>query len=142
MTEEHKYDGNLMRDPIRAMEPPLPVCVPPTATVDDVLNLLVARKIGCVLVTEKGHVLGIFSERDALMRINVDVEKFRQDPISKYMTVNPDSLDMDDKIAMAVQRMEQRGYRHLPILEDGHVSGITSIRGILQYIHEAHIELE
>jgi CBS domain-containing protein len=135
-------ERSLLRDPIRALDPHLPVCVTPATTVAQVLTLLVNRRIGCVLVAENGHLLGIFTERDAVRRLGAEFKLHREEPISKFMTARPESLEIDDKIAFAVHRMDLGGYRHVPILDEGHISGVISVRDILRYIAEDRLELD
>ncbi len=111
-----------------------PITVSPNTPVGDVLNLLVERRIGCVLVTEHDNLVGIFSERDALMRLNVNAARHAKAPVSEFMTPNPESLDLDDKIAFALHKMDVGHYRHLPLLDDNRVAAIISVRDILRFI--------
>ena len=51
---------------------------------------------------------------------------------------SPETLEIGAKVAFAVQRMEVGGYRHLPIVGDtGELTGIISVRDILQYLTES-----
>ena len=45
-------------------------------------------------------------------------------PISELMTPNPEALDLDDKIAFALHKMDVGHYRHVPLLDDGRVAHI------------------
>ena len=110
--------------------------VEPGAPVSLVLQLLVAHAVGCAVVVEDGEPVGIFSERDALLRLNVDAAEHGDRPISDFMTPNPQTLDIENKIAFALQRMDAGGYRHVPIMTDGVVSGIISVRDVLNYLSE------
>ena len=79
--------------------------------------------------------VGVFSERDALRRIGVDVADHADAPVSEFMTPNPQSLDADAKIAFAVRMMNLGGYRHIPVLNDnGQPTGVISVRDILDYL--------
>jgi CBS domain-containing protein len=79
--------------------------------------------------------LGIFSERDALRKLNVRSAELGSQPVSKFMTANPQTLVAHAKIAYAVQRMDLGGYRHLPIVDDeGKLLGIISARDIINYL--------
>ena len=60
--------------------------------VGDVLKTMVDRGIGCMMIVDGDRLLGIFSERDALMRLNVDAAKMADRPVSEFMTVNPATL--------------------------------------------------
>ena len=77
------------------------------------------------------NALGIFSEVDALMKINTNVAQYADRPMSSVMTPNPVALEMEDRIAFALHKMHVGGYRHLPIMEQGRLVGVISIRDIL-----------
>ena len=68
------------------------------------------------MVVDNGKLVGIFSERDALMKLNIDAPKFLKRPISQFMTPDPVTLETNDKIAFALHKMNVGGYRHIPIL--------------------------
>ncbi len=133
-------EQGLLKDRIGSLNPKKPFTVAPSARVRDVLVKMATlgeKGIGCVIVSEGDQVVGIFSERDALRKINVDITTLGDRPISEFMTPNPQMLEAGAKIAFAVQRMDLGGYRHVPILdESGAVSGIISVRDILRYVTE------
>lgn len=129
-------EDDLMRDRIERLWPKTPSKVAPNTAVREVLNKMVGETIGCVMVVEDDNLVGIFSERDALMKLNTDAAKFLDRPISQFMTPNPDTLKTSDKIAFALQKMNVGGYRHIPILFDGKLAGVISIRDILRYLTE------
>ena len=103
----------------------------------DVLRLMVERKIGSVFVVEDDRLLGVFSERDALIKLNTDVDKLSDKPISDFMTSKVETLDDSAKIAFAVQRMDLGSFRHVPIVnEEGTPVGVISARDILRYVSQ------
>jgi CBS domain-containing protein len=127
-------ERGLLEDSIEVLTPKRPLTVSPDTPVGDVLQTLVQKSIGCVLVVEKDEVIGIFSERDALMRLNVDAADLFENPVSQFMTPSPETLQASDKIAFALHKMDLGGYRHIPILKDGKVNGVISVRDILRYM--------
>lgn len=129
-------EADLMRDRIERLWPKSPSTVPPDMPVGDVLQKMVGETIGCVMVVDRGELVGIFSERDALMKLNVDAARYFAKPISQFMTPRPVTLETSDKIAFALHKMNVGGYRHLPILFDGKLAGVISIRDILRYLTE------
>jgi CBS domain-containing protein len=129
-------EADLLRDRIERLWPKSPSTVSPDATVGDVLKKMVDERIGCVMVVDKGKLAGIFSERDALMKLNTDASKFLSRPISQFMTPDPVTLETNDKIAFALHKMNVGGYRHVPILFQGKLAGVISIRDILRYLTE------
>lgn len=122
-----------------------PIVVEPTTRVADVLRLLVDRSVGCVVVVERGstgdagqeRVVGIFSERDALIRLNTEAAQLGDRPISEFMTAPAETLEADACIAFALHKMDLGGYRHMPVVTEGRVTGVISIRDILRYITDS-----
>jgi CBS domain-containing protein len=128
----------MLRDRLSALNPSRPVAsVAPATKIRDVLALLAQRSIGCVLITEDDHILGIFSERDVLLKLNTQAVKFLDRPVSEFMTRDPQSLDSEAKVAFAIHRMSIGGYRHLPVT-DAHGSPVAmvSVRDVLRYLTE------
>lgn len=129
-------EADLLRDRIERLWPKTPSTVSPETTVAEVLKKMIGETIGCVMIVDKGELVGIFSERDALMKLNVDAAKAFDKPISQFMTQRPVTLETNDKIAFALHKMNLGGYRHVPILFDGKLAGVISIRDILRYLTE------
>lgn len=127
----------LLADRLKDLDPKTPVVVDLETTVNEALKLLVEKHIGCVFVVEDEKVVGVFSERDALIRLNVDFTKLGDRPIAEFMTPRPQSLDGSARVVYAVRLMDQGGYRHVPITNDeGGPTGVISVRDILAYLTE------
>lgn len=129
-----QLERSIWKDQISLLAPRPPLSVSPETPVVDVLKLLVDRSIGCVPVVAENRIVGIFSERDALLRLNTEATKLAQRPVSEFMTPAVETLQLDDRIAFALHKMDVGGYRHLPILEQGELRGIISVRDILTYM--------
>ncbi len=130
-------DRTLHREKLAALENSDPITVTPDATVGECLKLLVEKSIGVVLVVQGDQLVGIFSERDALMRLNVAANDLYDRPISEFMTPNPETLTVEAKLAYALHKMDLGGYRHIPTVdEEGHFQGIVSVRDVLRRITE------
>ena len=137
-TDEPALHGRVERSlmtPVSILSPSALVTVAATATLADAIQLMIDRRVGCMMVVDGDRLLGIFSERDAMLRLNVDAAKLASRPVSEVMTVNPATLRARDKIAFALHRMNVGGFRHLPILDnDDKLIGVISIRDILRYL--------
>lgn len=127
-------EQGLLKDRIEVLTPNQPSTVSPETPICEVLSQMVAERIGCVMVVDGGQLVGIFSEYDAVRRVNVDAATYAQRPIRAVMTPAPITLECKDKIAFALHKMHVGGYRHLPILTDGKLTGVISIRDILNYL--------
>jgi CBS domain-containing protein len=132
-----EVERGLLRDRIAILQPRAPIVVEPEMPVLHAVRIMLDHKIGCVLVVKDARLLGIFSERDALLRLGDDPREWKDRPVSDFMTPNPQTLDMSAKVAFALQRMDQGGYRHVPIVdEQQRPIGIISVRDILRYLTE------
>ena len=129
-------ERGLLKDRIKILKPKIPYTVAPETPVGDVLKSMIAESIGCVMVVQDGQLIGIFSERDSLLKLNADVKQHVERPISAFMTSDPVTLEAQDRIAFALHKMHVGGYRHVPIMTEGKLTGVISIRDILGYLAE------
>jgi CBS domain-containing protein len=130
-------ERSLLVDRVQVLSPKTPVHTPRDTPVRAVLAMLVERKIGCVVVTDDGKPVGVFSERDALVKLGTAAASRGDRPVSEFMTAPPETLEIGAKLAFALQRMDVGGYRHLPIVDDaGTLTGVISVRDILKYLSD------
>jgi CBS domain-containing protein len=51
------------------------------------------------------------------------------------MTADPETVGPEDRLAVALQKMDVGGYRHLPVVEeDGVPVGLVSVRDVIRHI--------
>ena len=134
-------ESSIMTEGVAALEPRIPVMVSPQTTVAEAVLELNDREIGCLLVGTAEKLVGIFTERDVLLRIAHDYERWASEPVSEYMTHNPETLEATAPIAYALNRMSIGGFRHLPITREGQLVGIISLRDILGYLSRWYPDL-
>lgn len=90
---------------------------------------------GAVLIEEDGRLVGIFTERDLLNRVDHGDALWSHLVVRDVMTPHPMVIHSDDSLSEALRRLTQGHRRHLPIVDDrGRVLGMLSIRDILSYI--------
>ena len=140
-TRKSGMERLLESETLAALQPARPVCVDPTTKMSDALRLLSEKDIGCVLVTWCDALVGIFSERDALMKVGTRYREVANEPVRHFMTPAPETLEGDESIAFAVNRMAVGDFRHVPIEEDEKPVGIISVRDILKYVAEQFPEI-
>jgi CBS domain-containing protein len=102
--------------------------LPSTATVRDAARRMHDREVGAVLITNGGRLEGIFTERDLLMRVVAPGRDPEITLLKDVMTKKPDTVEADSPATVALSRMTERGYRHLPVVKDGQLFGIVSRR--------------
>jgi CBS domain-containing protein len=92
---------------------------------------------GAVLVEDDGALVGIFTERDLLNRVDYNDALWSHVVVRDVMTPHPMVIRADDSLSEALRRLTQGHRRHLPIVDDrGHVVGLISIRDILTFVAE------
>ncbi len=129
-------ERGLLKDRIKTLEPKAPSTVSPDTPIGTVLEKMITESIGCVMIVHEDELIGIFTERDALMKLNAEVSQFVERPISSCMTPDPITLEAKNRIAFALHKMHVGGYRHIPIMTEGKLTGVVSIRDILAYLTE------
>jgi len=134
-------ERDLRTDPVSLLRPARPITVSPNDAVGDVVRLLAERGIGCALVTWCDALVGIFTERDVLMKIGDRYAAMKDMPVRHFMTPVPESLASEDSIAFALNRMAVGGFRHVPIEKDERPVGIISVRDVLDYLARHFPEL-
>jgi len=98
---------------------------------------MTAKGRGAVLVEDDGALVGIFTERDLLNRVDYSDALWSHVVVRDVMTPHPMVIRPDDSLSEALRRLIQGHRRHLPVVDDrGHVLGLISIRDILSYIAE------
>ena len=107
--------------------------VPRTATVMETIRTMAGSKVGSVVVVDDGRLLGIFSERDVMMRVMME----RRDPdatlVEEVMTSPVQTIPPDTTEDAALRIMHQSHIRHLPVVDDhGRLLCVVSMRTLLQ----------
>jgi CBS domain-containing protein len=128
---------NLKIDSVSRLHPTPPWSVRPEQTVAEAIALMKQQRVGCVLVCrDDDQLVGLFSERDLLRRVLAEGLPLSV-PVALCMTANPVVVHPKDPISVAVRRMEEGGYRHLPVVDPaGRPLGVLSVKRIVHYLAE------
>jgi signal-transduction protein with cAMP-binding, CBS, and nucleotidyltransferase domain len=127
---------NLKIDSVSRLHPGPPWMVGPAQTVAEAVALMRREQVGCLLVCAAERVTGIFTERDLLRRV-LAAGKPLTTPVSECMTPDPVTVHPKEPIGAAVRRMEEGGYRHLPVVDEaGRPVGVLSVKRIVHYLVE------
>ena len=119
-----------------------PFTMPPSATVRDACREMRDRRIGAVLITnEKGHLVGIFTGRDAVGRVLAAGKSAARTKLAEVMTSNPTTMSPEKTAIDALRLMWDGGFRHIPVVEAGGVAGIVS-RGDFHALEDERLEEE
>ena len=90
-----------------------------------------------VVVDGESKIIGIVTERDMTQRIIAAGLDGKTTPVKHIMTGNPDTLSPEDSAGDALELMQTRNYRHLPVTEDGKCIAVVSIRDLYVSVKEA-----
>jgi CBS domain-containing protein len=104
----------------------------PRESVASIIKLFAERRIGCVPIIEDGRVIGIFSERDVVHGLSSLGSAFLDRAVADVMTVATVTISPDTPVLTALSLMTKRRFRHLPIVEDGHMVGFVSIGDLVK----------
>lgn len=109
--------------------------VSPDTTVEQALHLLADRDVACVLVEERGKLVGIFSDRDVLNRVALEYEATKHRPVREVMTDNPVYVHEHDSSAAALCVLAVMGHRHVPVVDRDHmIVGIVTPQRITSFL--------
>ena len=118
--------------PLRAMVAgQKPVTVVGAAMVSDAARLMRDQNVGAVLVTDGASLQGVFTERDALFRVLAAGREPGTTKVADVMTRGPQTIHPDKPFVEALRLMLEGGFRHVPVVEDGRVLGMVSVRDAL-----------
>jgi CBS domain-containing protein len=107
-------------------------------TVYRAIRLMADRHIGAVLVVEKGIVIGIFTERDYIMRVEVEGRSPKDTLLREVMTDKMYTVATHTSVELSLALMMRHHIRHLPVVENGNLLGIISMRDAVDSVLDKH----
>jgi CBS domain-containing protein len=106
------------------------VTVPPTATVAEAAAVMSAKHVGSAIVLDASRALaGIFTERDILHALGSDFDAAAH-TVEEWMSKDPATIEAGATVPEGIDRMLEGGFRHLPVLDDGDLVGVVSLRDL------------
>ena len=100
-------------------------------TVLDALKVMADAHIGAVLVTDKGKIVGIYTERDYLYKGEVLGRVAKDTKVKDVMTPDMINVKMDTTVEQCMALMKQYKIRHLPVVENEQLVGLVSMRDVM-----------
>src|SRR5437868_2746686 len=128
--ENRMADGAKVRTVSDLMSPDV-LTATPSETIADATARMRDRKVGSVVVVDGSRPVGILTERD-LVKISASGTDTAIAKVSEWMTENPDVVDPDVDVDDAFHRLTEHGYRHMPVVADGKLMGIVSLRDLVR----------
>jgi CBS domain-containing protein len=131
-----EFRGELLGESLDALGISTPETIDAGADANDAIRRMHDKGIDCVLVTEGGRLVGIFTDRDAVVKVAGQSDGGGH-PIRDLMTHDPVVLRHDETIAVAINKMAVGGFRHIPIVEDGTPTGVVSAKDVFRHLAES-----
>lgn len=113
------------------------VAVSPYTPLSQAIEAMKDDEGGCVIISDDGRVVGIFTERDLLNKVlgeNVDLAS----PISTWMQRAVETLSSEATIGDAVRLMNEKSFRNIPLVKNGELMGSISVFDIITYLAECY----
>ena len=106
--------------------------IAPSATVWDAIKLMTEKGVGALLVTDNEALVGIMSERDYLKKVALMGRASQTTAVSEIMTPNPFTVSPREDMEACMELMTEKRIRHLPVVDDGKLIAMISIRDLLE----------
>jgi CBS domain-containing protein len=103
------------------------------ASVLDAVQLMVEMNTGSLLVTERGAITGIVTERDYLRRVTLEGRAERETAVREIMSSPVIVASPETTIDECMALMTDRRIRHVPVVEEGKVVGLVSIGDLVKF---------
>lgn len=106
--------------------------ISPDASVFEALQLMAEKNVGAVMVVEKGQMVGIFTERDYARKIVLKGKCSLETPLREIMTSEMITVHPEQNLEDCMSLMTQYHIRHLPIMDNGRLVGMVSMRDLVE----------
>ena len=119
----HTFVRDVMIEKIASLEA--------SSMIKDAAKLMDDKNIGCIIVTREELPIGILTERDFVRRI-ASTEKPLTSPIEEVMSSPLISIDPDETVWEAAEKMKTNNIHKLPVLQDKKIIGIITTSDLVE----------
>jgi CBS domain-containing protein len=102
------------------------------ATVTEAVRVMTKNNVGIVSVLDGKQLVGVFSERDVVQRVLDSGLDPARTQVHEVMTSDLVVADADEDYQSAIHKMDQANIRHLPVVSEGQLISMLSIRDLLR----------
>ena len=115
----------------------------PAASVSEAVRVMTDNNVGIVAVVDGDALVGVLSERDVVQRVVARGLDPRTTPVDEVMTSEVVLGDENEDCRLAMLKMDRANIRHLPVMRDGRVVSMLSVRDLMRAeLADAGVELE
>ncbi|MEL7213014.1 MAG: CBS domain-containing protein [Pseudomonadota bacterium] len=104
-----------------------------TAALREAMDMMGQNRIGSVLVVDDGVLKGILSERDVVRHLSEQGATGMETSVGDVMTADPVTCAPADPLIAVMQAMTDGNFRHMPVIDDGAMAGLISIRDVVKH---------
>lgn len=121
-----------VKDILNSKIDPETYSIAPESTVWEAIELMTEKGVGALLVTDTERLVGIVSERDYMRKVALMGRASQTTAVKDIMTPNPITVSLEEKMDICMELMTERRIRHLPVVANGRLFGMLSIRDVLE----------
>ncbi|HEY3820825.1 MAG TPA: CBS domain-containing protein [Polyangiaceae bacterium] len=107
--------------------------VEPEATVLEAVGKMCAAHVGALLVVRDETLVGVFSERDVMVRVVLDQRDPATTCVAEVMTPAVITVPLHSSAHEAMSVMTSRRVRHLPVTDGSRIAGVVSIGDLVRW---------
>jgi len=111
--------------------------ISPEATVLDAIQLMAAKNIGALLVTQNDKLVGILSERDYTRKVVLKGRSSKDTPVRDILSGQVVHVTPEHTVDECLRLMTEHRVRHLPVLEGDKIAGVVSIGDLVNWVISA-----
>jgi CBS domain-containing protein len=111
--------------------------IAPTAMVSDAIALMADKNIGALPVVENDKLIGIISERDYTRKVILKGKSSKETRVQEIMTQQLVTANPGDTVVDCMRVMTEKRVRHLPVMEEGKMTGMLSIGDVVKWLISA-----
>jgi CBS domain-containing protein len=111
--------------------------IAPTATIFDAIALMADKNIGALPVVENDKLIGIISERDYTRKVILKGKSSKETRVQEIMTQQLVTANPGDTVVDCMRVMTEKRVRHLPVMEEGKMTGMLSIGDVVKWLISA-----
>ena len=106
--------------------------IPPNASVFEAIQLMADKRVGALMVVDRNELVGVISERDYAREIVLKDRVSRDTPVSAIMTQRVLYVRPQQTLEECMALMTEKHLRHLPVLDNGRLVGVVSMRDVVK----------
>lgn len=107
--------------------------IPPDATVFEAIQMMDAKNVGALLVTDHGKLLGIITERDYTRKVALKGRSSKEAKVKEIIAPHVFHATPASTVEECMRLMTEHRVRHLPVLDGGNIVGVVSIGDLVNW---------